>query len=126
MVKSYYDEISSQIPAKESRPLTGEEQKVRDQENARYKEGKRQQRMDDLESLVSPIKAAGKDLKEKILGTEEQNRKGQETLDKQAKEGSRMAKMLGGKGMKSGGKVSSASSRADGCAVRGKTKGRIV
>ena len=30
------------------------------------------------------------------------------------------------KGMKSGGKVSSASSRADGCAVKGKTKGRII
>lgn len=29
-------------------------------------------------------------------------------------------------GMKKGGKVSSASSRADGCAVRGKTKGRMV
>jgi hypothetical protein len=30
------------------------------------------------------------------------------------------------KGMKKGGKVSSASSRGDGCAVRGKTKGRMV
>ena len=29
-------------------------------------------------------------------------------------------------GMKKGGKVSSASKRADGCAIRGKTKGRIV
>lgn len=29
-------------------------------------------------------------------------------------------------GMKAGGKVSSASKRADGCAVRGKTKGRMV
>jgi hypothetical protein len=29
-------------------------------------------------------------------------------------------------GMKAGGKVSSASKRADGCAVRGKTKGRII
>ena len=29
-------------------------------------------------------------------------------------------------GMKAGGKVSSASSRADGCAVKGKTKGRFV
>jgi hypothetical protein len=29
-------------------------------------------------------------------------------------------------GMKAGGKVSSASKRADGCAIRGKTKGRIV
>ena len=30
------------------------------------------------------------------------------------------------RGMKAGGKVGSASSRADGCAVRGKTKGTIV
>ena len=30
------------------------------------------------------------------------------------------------KGMKSGGSVSSASKRADGCAMRGKTKGRMV
>jgi hypothetical protein len=30
------------------------------------------------------------------------------------------------KGMKSGGKVSSASKRADGCAIRGKTKGKMV
>jgi hypothetical protein len=30
------------------------------------------------------------------------------------------------KGMKKGGSVSSASKRADGCAVRGKTKGRMV
>ena len=29
-------------------------------------------------------------------------------------------------GMKKGGKVSSASKRADGCAMRGKTRGRIV
>ena len=33
---------------------------------------------------------------------------------------------VGGRGMKKGGKVSSASARADGCAVRGKTKGRMV
>ena len=30
------------------------------------------------------------------------------------------------RGMKSGGKVKSASSRADGCAMRGKTRGKIV
>ena len=29
-------------------------------------------------------------------------------------------------GMKKGGKVSSASKRADGCAIKGKTKGRLV
>jgi hypothetical protein len=31
-----------------------------------------------------------------------------------------------GRAMKSGGKVSSASKRADGCAIKGKTKGRMV
>jgi hypothetical protein len=31
-----------------------------------------------------------------------------------------------GIGMKKGGKVSSASSRGDGCAIKGKTKGRMV
>ena len=31
-----------------------------------------------------------------------------------------------GKGMKAGGKVGSASKRADGCAVKGKTRGRMV
>ena len=31
-----------------------------------------------------------------------------------------------GRGMKSGGKVGSASKRADGCAVKGKTRGRMV
>jgi hypothetical protein len=34
--------------------------------------------------------------------------------------------MLAGRPMKKGGKVSSASSRADGCAVKGKTKGKMV
>jgi hypothetical protein len=36
------------------------------------------------------------------------------------------ASELNTKSMKSGGKVSSASSRADGCAIKGKTKGRMV
>ena len=35
-------------------------------------------------------------------------------------------KKQSGASMKKGGKVSSASSRADGCAVKGKTRGKIV
>jgi len=80
-------------------------------------------------------------IKEALLGTEEQNRQGQAELDKAAKSGSGLAKMLGGKEKPEppkpeapkpevkkakGGSVSSASSRADGCAVRGKTKGKTV
>jgi hypothetical protein len=77
-------------------------------------------------------------IKEALLGTEEQNRVAQANLDKQASQGSTLAKMLGGnaapkeKEVKEtpqpvekkakGGKVSSASKRADGCCIRGKTR----
>jgi hypothetical protein len=37
-----------------------------------------------------------------------------------------MAPSVPAPGMKKGGKVSSASKRADGCAVKGKTRGKIV
>ena len=77
----------------------------------------------DRELIAGPVRRGAQYLKDKILGTEEQNRKGQEMLDKQAGEGSRIAKMLGGKGMKSGGMT--ASKRADGCAIKGKTRGKI-
>jgi len=116
------------------------------------------------------------DLKDNILGTEKQNKEAQANLDKQASQGSGLAKALGGKpdieairseaakkaheeytnnrsnwplnakedainsanaadkaeamakgkGMKKGGKVSSASKRADGCITKGHTKGRFV
>lgn len=80
-------------------------------------------------------------LKEALIGTEEQNKQGQANLDKAAQSGSEIAKMLGGKEKPAtpkpeepkpevkkakGGSVSSASSRADGCVTKGKTKGRFV
>ena len=52
---------------------------------------------------------------DRIKEEAEKSQKQYETQDKQE-----------GRGMKSGGKVSSASKRADGCAVKGKTRGRIV
>jgi len=63
-------------------------------------------------------------IKENVMGTEEENRKAQADLDKQATEGSKMAKFLGGKEApaKKMAKGGSASSRADGCAIRGKTR----
>jgi hypothetical protein len=47
---------------------------------------------------------------------------------KRSDEEKRIARDAGvtGKGMKKGGKVSSASKRADGCCVKGKTKGKMV
>jgi hypothetical protein len=43
-----------------------------------------------------------------------------------AGEGRAMANRMGRMGMKEGGSVSSASKRADGCATKGKTKGKMV
>ena len=66
--------------------------------------------------IVEPVKAAGKKLYENVMGTPEQNRIAQEREDK----------IKASKGMKKGGKVSSASKRGDGCCIKGKTKGRMV
>jgi hypothetical protein len=62
--------------------------------------------------VVEPVKAAGKKLYENVMGTPEQNRIAQENMDK----------VKASKGMKKGGSVSSASKRADGCCIRGKTR----
>lgn len=47
--------------------------------------------------IVDTIKAAGKDLYEKVIGTPEQNRIAQESMDRQAKAGSKLAKFFGGR-----------------------------
>ena len=62
--------------------------------------------------IVEPVKAAGKKLYENVMGTPEQNRIAKESMDK----------AKASKSMKKGGKVSSASKRADGCCIRGKTR----
>jgi hypothetical protein len=69
-------------------------------------------------------------LKDNIMGTEEQNRMAEEREIERARknpEGNEAKfRKATGKPFKSGGKVSSASKRADGCAMRGKTKGRMI
>ena len=64
--------------------------------------------------VVEPVKSAAKRLYENVMGTEEQNKAAQERMDK--------AKAV--KKAK-GGMISSASKRADGCAIRGKTRGTM-
>jgi alkylated DNA repair dioxygenase AlkB len=78
----------------------------------------RKQNEEDLANLnkyiVDPAKAAYKKVKEGIMGTEAQNKYYE---DKEKAKSVRKAK---------GGSVSSASKRGDGCAVKGKTKGKMV
>jgi len=68
----------------------------------------------DKKGLANPVEVANE-----ALGgeTREESKKRREEAKKPAPEPVKKAK---------GGKVSSASKRADGCAVKGKTRGRIV
>ena len=77
------------------------------------------------------------DLKDKVMGTEEQNEKAKKEMAEQdtknpdttqAKVNRMIDKIKPSAPVKKakGGMVGSASKRADGCAVKGKTRGRIV
>jgi hypothetical protein len=66
-------------------------------------------------------------LKEAVIGTPEQNKKAADEMKEQDKKNpdsvqAKINKVTNYSGYKKGGSVSSASKRADGCAVRGKTK----
>jgi hypothetical protein len=74
--------------------------------------------------IADPVKKAGKRLYENVMGTPEQNQAAKERMRKMDEKNpdSSQAKVNKALGMKAGGKVSSASKRADGCAIRGKTR----
>jgi hypothetical protein len=76
------------------------------------------------EELNNPKKGVIQTLKDKVMGTKQQNEKATERMRKMDEKNpdSTQAKVNKALGMKSGGKVSSASKRADGCAIRGKTR----
>lgn len=80
---------------------------------------------------IEPIKRSLSAAKDYVLGTEEQNKAAAEKMKARdaANPDSMTAKInkaIGYGGHKKGGMISSASKRADGCAIKGKTKGRIV
>jgi hypothetical protein len=76
------------------------------------------------EELNNPKKGVLQTLKDKVMGTPEQNQAAKERMRKMDEKNpdSTQAKVNKALGMKSGGKISSASKRADGCAIRGKTR----
>lgn len=90
----------------------------------------RKENEEDREMVAGPLRALGRRLKENIMGTDEQNREAEAREIERAKRNPQgleaKFRKATGKPFKSGGKVSSASKRADGCAVKGKTKGRFV
>jgi hypothetical protein len=62
-------------------------------------------------------------LKDRITGASD---RGQDRILTGIKKKADENKFMGSTGMKSGGKVSSASKRADGCAIKGKTRGKMM
>lgn len=80
---------------------------------------------------IEPLKRVAKAAYEKVVGTPEQN---QEAADRRRAQNeknpdsanAKLDKVVGMGGYSKGGKVSSASKRADGIATKGKTRGRIV
>jgi hypothetical protein len=70
----------------------------------------------------------GRRIKDKVMGTKEQNEESTERMRKMDEKNpdSSQAKVNKALGMKKGGSVSSASKRADGCCVKGKTRGKMV
>lgn len=70
-------------------------------------------------------------VKEFFTGTPEQNKKAANEMKEQDKKNpdstqAKINKVTNYGGYKKGGKVSSASSRADGCCVKGKTRGKMM
>ena len=76
------------------------------------------------EELNNPKKGVLQTLKDRVMGTKAQNEEAAERMRKMDEKDpdSTQAKVNKALGMKKGGKVSSASKRADGCAIRGKTR----
>ena len=81
--------------------------------------------------IVNPIKGAAKAAYEKVVGTPEQNKEAADRRRAQNEKNpdtfnAKLDRAVGMGGYSKGGKVGSASKRADGIATKGKTRGRIV
>ena len=88
---------------------------------------------DSVKNIVNNVTSSDSDQKAKIQAVIDADRAEQKKLmDGQSRSQGRnmrqnaAADAGGYKGYNKGGKVSSASKRADGCAIKGKTKGRII
>lgn len=81
-----------------------------------------------VDRATAAVKGVGQRLKDNVMGTKEQNAAAEAREKAQAKADpnsnqAKFRKMMGKDEFKSGGSVrSSASKRADGCAIRGKTR----
>ena len=81
-------------------------------------DAKKQSKYVSNEELLAPLQAAFDKREKKKAEKADEKKKAEEERDANRSGSMLMDEM----GMKSGGKVSSASARADGCAIRGKTR----
>jgi len=129
-IASAADKYSKEYePVKKRKPLPSET--IKEDKNAKaVNEGVRDTIIETVKGAPAAAMAVGKKLYENVMGTKAQNEAAdaREAARARANPEGNEAKFRDfmGKEYKKGGKVSSASKRADGCAQRGKTKGRMV
>ena len=114
---------------KKRKPLPSETIKE-DKRAKAVNEGVRDTAIEAIKGAPAAAMALGKKVYENVMGTKAQNEAAdaREAARARANPEGNEAKFRDfmGKEYKKGGKVSMASKRGDGCAVRGKTKGRMV
>lgn len=90
-----FEKASGQYGAKKTA-----EDKKNIAEAKRFKKGGKVKKYEEggsiLDKGIEAVKSFGRDIKNNILGTPEQNRIAQESMDKQARAGSKLAKFFGG------------------------------
>jgi hypothetical protein len=131
MPKSYRERSGDVILANENDP---DRQKLMKTRPGFFKDEKHSQEsimrgLEEADDSEKPLLNRGiSTVKKSILGSDVDNELAKERMQKMdAKDPDTVqAKINGALGMKKGGKVSSASKRADGCITKGHTKGRFV
>ena len=78
------------------------------------------------DTLLNKVKAVGEDVAKTAFGFKVPGYSNRPFNAATKEHNEKVKKLKEDAGYKKGGKVSSASKRADGCAVRGKTKGKMV
>ena len=87
---------------------------------------KAKEELDKTDTLLNKAKAVGEDVVKTAFGFKVPGYANRPFNAATKEHNEKVKKLKEDAGYKKGGKVSSASKRADGCAVRGKTKGKMV
>ena len=115
-------DVYEEIESRDGKTYTGEALKELRKKDRQEKVSKQLEKDESLSGKASAILKDVVSAGRKMQGMKDEPDYGSATEMRKQRVGEAKKEL----GMKKGGSVSSASKRADGCAVKGKTKGRIV